>query len=44
MTIKNLIHIHTNLITLNLTHIFIKKNNIHYKFQIHITFLHIKYY
>lgn len=40
VTVRSLIHVHTNLITLSLTHIFVEKNNIHCKFQVHVAFLH----
>lgn len=43
VTVRSLLHVRTNLITLCLTHIFVEKNNIHCKFQVHVAFLHIKY-
>lgn len=40
VTVRSLLHVRTNLITLSLTHIFVEKNNIHCKFQVHVAFLH----
>lgn len=40
VTVRSLLHVRTNLITLSLTPIFVEKNNIHCKFQVHVAFLH----
>lgn len=40
VTVRSLLHVRTNLITLSLTHIFVEKNNIHCQFQVNVAFLH----
>lgn len=40
VTVRSLLHVRTNLITLSLTHIFVEKNNIHCQFQVNDAFLH----
>lgn len=40
VTVRSLLHVRTNLITLSPTHILVEKKNIHCKFQVHVAFLH----
>lgn len=38
VTVRSLLHVRINLITLSLTHIFVEKNNIHSKFRFMLHF------